>query len=365
MLLVALPEHTGEALAASGALSLACGYGSASLAVVCGRAAAPWFEEAPRRFWTLALSEPTSKPANAPQSTDSPHRATHRTTGAKSALSARLELQWRLYRRLVPCSISGLLDLGPYPALSALPAYHLLRMTRRYPRRVPPLWFRRQRGEAIEQALARLHTKALDELGEPYAATVAVNSPVAAPVPERFGVASQWQNAQHDRRAADLLPGGNTRPWVAIAPCFAHDANDTPFSAAFCEQICETLLFAGGALPEGRVAVLAAPGESTVAAQVASNFAELLGSERVANLAARTGLILAGAALARTTLVLSANRTAAQLAASVQVPCFVIERGASLPNEVALPLWARQEILSLPVADAHLAERFHSVLPVD
>ena len=100
--------------------------------------------------------------------------------------------------------------------------------------------------------------------------------------------------------------------------------------------------------------MLAAPGESTVAAQVASNFAELLGSERVANLAARTGLVLAGAALARTTLVLSANRTAAQLAASVQVPCFVIERGASLPNEVALPLWARQEILSLPVADATL-----------
>ena len=348
MLLVALPENTGEALAASGTLALARGYSSASLAVVCGRKAAPWFEDAPKRFWTIALSEP--EPAN------------KSLNPSGNSTRVQLLLQWQLYRRLVPCNISGLLDLGPHSAISALPANHLLRITRRFPRRVPPLWFRRQRTESIEQALTRLHSKALRELGDSYATQVEANSPVAAPPPERFGVATAWQNAQHDRRAADLLPGGNTRPWVAIAPCFAHEANDTPFSPAFCEQICEALLFAGAALPEGRVAVLAAPGESKIAAQVASNFAELIGTERVANLGARTGLALAGAALARTTLVLAANHTAAQLAASAGIPCFVVERaGGGLPNAIPLPLWTEQEQLTLPLADQDLTEKFHSV----
>ena len=337
MLLVALPQSTGEALAASAVLAPTRGYSSAALALVCGHKAAPWFEEAPRRFWTVALGVPET-----------------------AALTRRKEweLQWRLYRRLAPCAISGLLDLGPYPALSALPACQVLRVTRKFQRRVPPLWFRRQKGEAIEQALARFHGKALHELGESHEAMRGAWSPA------RFGVATAAQNARHDRRAAELLPGGTTRPWVAVAPCFGSASGDTPFSLAFCAQVCEALLFAGGALPEGRVAVLSSPGEGRVAEKVAANFAEILGSERVANLAARTGLALAGAALARASLLLSANRTATQLAAAAQVPSLVIERGGGLP-EVPLPLWAGQETLSLPVADEDLAGRFHSLLPVD
>ena len=83
MLLVALPENTGEALAASGTLALARGYSSASLAVVCGRKAAPWFEDAPKTLLDNCLSEPEI--------------ANKSLNPSGNSTRVQLQLQWQLY----------------------------------------------------------------------------------------------------------------------------------------------------------------------------------------------------------------------------------------------------------------------------
>ena len=372
MLLVALPEDTGEALAASGVFALTKAYGRMPIAVVCSSRVAPWFEEVPRRFWTLALGIADTEPHDF----TSP-RIDGRSDGRID--SKRLQVQWQLHRRLFPCALSGLVDMGSHMAITGLPSSWVLAGSRYYPRRVPRLWFRRQRGELIGEALERLQAQMLADTSRTRGKTPqemeqetqqdepSITEADSRPTPQRFGVAWEGGAERHDRRAAALLPGGNMRPWVIVAPALAQgkESGETPFTPEVCEQVCEALFFAGGLLPEGRVAILGAPGESGLATEVTAIFGTLLGSERVVNLVARTGLVLAGAIVARSTLVLSGNRTVAQVAAAARVPCLVLETRLEVEREAGvgvLPLWSGQESCSVPLDKTFLATKLRTLL---
>ncbi|MGR4000660.1 MAG: hypothetical protein OD811_02555 [Alphaproteobacteria bacterium] len=306
MLLVALSNSTSESLAASGMVARLQEKYDLPLAIIASPRVAAWFGTWPGHFWNLVL--PNDNP-----------RALH--------------VQWSLHQRLAHTHPAVVVDLGCYPLLRALPS----RLSGGY-----TFAFYRRRNEPLVSALHRLRAR----IGED-----------ALPAPCHRALLPDSRLGRH---ASSLLPGGDTRPWIALAPgSLTQDEDYHDFWA----QLSDVLFLPGGVLPGGRIVLLGAPGESESLAQVGQVYLESLDDKsRVRNLVAQTSLALAASCISRARLVITTNNVAAQLAAVSAVPCLRLLRSEE-PHLPHLPLWQPNQAEQVyPCSDEKLGEVLRQLL---
>ncbi|MDA7988891.1 MAG: hypothetical protein MPK03_04510 [Alphaproteobacteria bacterium] len=304
MFLVILSDGTGGGIATSGVIAHLQDKYDLPLTIVTPPRTAAWFSSWPGRHWTLVLTDEDSRAS---------------------------EVQRSLYRRLSRTRPAAVADFGGHSFSRFLPA----RLLGGY-----NFSFYRRRDESLASALDRLRARLGEDL----------------PPPCWRSGRKYLRNSHLARHSHALLPGGGTRPWVALSPgCAREDMKDEAYHDLWA-QLSDVLFLPDGVLPGGRVVLLGAPGESESLSRVARVYLESLddayGAEvRVCNMVAQTSLAMAATCMMRSRLVVATNNLAPQLAAVSGVPCLRLLREG---EDDDLPLWSNQARQLYPCSDGEL-----------